>query len=103
MQQAPKNAIPPRLRTSRGFTLVELMIGLMVLAILITIGVPSFNNAVLGARLNGFAGELYGSMQLARSEAIKRNALVTLCTSSDGEECDAAADWQDGWIVLLSD
>jgi type IV fimbrial biogenesis protein FimT len=83
--------------------MVELLIGIMVLVILISFGVPSFNNAVLSGRLNGFAGELYGSMQLARSEAVKRNALVSLCTSSDGTECDADADWQDGWVVILGD
>src|SRR5262245_41817458 len=76
---------------------------MLVLGILVAFGVPSFNNAMLSARLNGAAGELYGSMQLARSEAIKRNATVTLCASSDGEECDDTADWQDGWIVHLSD
>ncbi len=81
----------------RGFTLLELMVTLVVAAILITLAVPSFLDATLGARLSAHANNLAASAQLARSEAIKRNANVTLCASTDGTSCGGG--WENGWIV----
>ena len=87
----------------RGFTIVELMVALSVLAILLALAVPSFTNATLGARLSSYANDLLASTQLARSEAIKRNAPVTLCASSNGTTCATSGGWQVGWIVRLAD
>jgi type IV fimbrial biogenesis protein FimT len=89
-----------RFSSGRGFTLVELLVALLVLVVLITFGVPSFNKAMLGARLSGFSSQLFGAMQQARSEALKRNAAVTLCASEDGTACTTGTDWEIGWIVL---
>jgi prepilin-type N-terminal cleavage/methylation domain-containing protein len=65
-----------------GFTLIELVVTVLILAILITVGVPSFSDATLGSRLGSYANELMTSAYLARSEAMKRNLPVTLCTST---------------------
>lgn len=85
---------------SGGMTLIELMITIFVLAILAMIGVPSFQNASLGSRLAAAANNLLASVQLARSEAIKRNAAVTLCASSDGATCAGSGGWEQGWIIV---
>jgi type IV fimbrial biogenesis protein FimT len=85
---------------SRGFTLVELITAVAVLAILVALAVPNFNDATLSARLNGFANSLVASAQVARSEAIKRNSTITLCASSDGATCAASGGWEQGWVVL---
>jgi len=86
----------------RGFTLIELMVTILVLGILLGVAVPSFREAALGSRLTGYANNLVASAQLARSEAIKRNAAVTLCASKNGTTCgvDAGSGWEAGWIVL---
>jgi prepilin-type N-terminal cleavage/methylation domain-containing protein len=65
----------------RGFTLVELMVAIMVLAILLGLAVPSFRDASLGSRLAGYANDMVASSQLARSEAVKRNRLVVICAT----------------------
>jgi len=88
-------------RPARGLTLIELMVAIVVLAVLIGIGVPSFRNASLGARLSAVANDLLASIQLARSEAIKRNATVKLCASTNGTSCAASTvGWEKGWIIL---
>jgi type IV fimbrial biogenesis protein FimT len=83
-----------------GFTIIELMIAVVVLAILLALAVPNFNDATLSARLNGFANSLVASAQLARGEAIKRNVTITLCTSTNGDTCAGSGGWEQGWIVL---
>ncbi len=83
----------------KGFTLVELMVTVAVLVILLMIAVPSLNDATLGKQLGSYANNLAASAYLARSEAIKRNAPITLCASSDGTNCATSGGWQQGWIV----
>lgn len=93
----------PRAIKARGFTLIELMISLSILAILLGMAVPSFNNAVLGGKLSAFSSNLVASTQLARSEAVKRNQTVRMCTSSNGTSCGSSGGWEAGWIILLAD
>lgn len=82
-----------------GFTLLEMMIALAVLAILATVGIPSFSAARASSRLTAVANEFVATVQLARSEAIKRNRVVKLCVSTDGETCAASVNWNNGWVV----
>jgi type IV fimbrial biogenesis protein FimT len=82
-----------------GVTLVEMMLAITVLAILLALAVPSFKEAGLGSQLRSASSELIASVNLARSEAIKRNAPVSLCVSSDGANCGAGG-WEQGWIVI---
>jgi type IV fimbrial biogenesis protein FimT len=83
----------------RGFTLIELMVTIAIMAILLMIAVPSFSNATLGSKLSAYANSLAASAHLARSEAIKRNAPVELCVSSNGTSCATSGGWEQGWIV----
>jgi len=92
-------AIWARSRTLPGFTLVELMVTVTIMAILLSFGVPAYQDAVLSNKLGGYANALVASSLLARGEAIKRNAQVTMCVSTNGTTC-ATGGWEQGWIVL---
>ena len=94
--------VVPRCRPASGFTLVELMVTLAVAAILLTLAIPSFTSVINGNRLTTTANELVGSLQLARTEAIRRNARVQVCRSSDGTSCAGAGRWE-RWITLVVD
>jgi type IV fimbrial biogenesis protein FimT len=85
---------------TRGFTLVELMVTIVVLVILVSVAVPSFDNIRLSSRLNSYSTDLVAGSQVARSEAIKRNAQVTLCVSTNGTSCATTGQWETGWIVI---
>jgi type IV fimbrial biogenesis protein FimT len=88
----------------RGFTLIELMVTLAVMAILLMIAVPSFQDATLSSKLSSYANSLVSSAHLARGEAIKRNSPVTLCvaTSDTSTDCGTGG-WEQGWIVRTTD
>lgn len=92
---------PARTGILRGFTLIELMVTIAIVAILLGIAVPSFNSIVLNMKLTSYANDLVASTLLARSEAIKRNAVVSLCVSSNGTSCGTGG-WEQGWIVMCN-
>ena len=84
-----------------GFTMVELMVTVAIMAVLLTIAAPSFSEIMLSTRLASFANSFIASAQLARSEAIKRNAQVRVCRSTTSTSCASSGGWQQGWVVFL--
>ncbi len=81
----------------RGFTLVELMVTVAVLAVLMAIGYPSFQSTLRSNRVATGSNELMAGFALARSEAIRNTRSSGLCPSSDGSSC--GQDWSAGWLV----
>lgn len=85
----------------RGFTLIELIVTLAVLAIVVAIAAPSFNSMIANSRTSSMTSELTAALNFARSEAIKRVKPVSVCPSSDGASCLTSADWPKGWMVFV--
>ena len=90
-----------RHKTQRGFTLTEMLVVIAIVAILTTIGVPSYRYISNSYRMTGEVNALLGDAQFARSEAIKEGQQVILCASTDGVTCANVTTWQVGWIVCI--
>ncbi len=84
-----------------GFTLIELMIVMVVVAIFVTVGVPNFQNLVSDNRLSTQANSLVSSLQLARSEALKLRTPVSVCRTTNGTDCAGPGAWETGWLVFI--
>jgi type IV fimbrial biogenesis protein FimT len=84
---------------SRGFTLIELVVVVLILAILTALAAPSFAVLTRTQRIRAAAVDLFADLTMARSEAIKRGTRVSLIP------LDAAAtkDWARGWNIVLTD
>ncbi|MFO1433639.1 MAG: GspH/FimT family pseudopilin [Candidatus Competibacteraceae bacterium] len=89
------------MRSAKGFTLIEMMITVAIAAILLTVAVPGFQAFIANNRLSTQANTFISSLQLARSEAIKRNLSVTVCQSGDGQSCNTTNGFEQGWIVFV--
>lgn len=84
-------------RHSNGFTLIELMVAISVVAILLAIGLPSFQGTIRSNRVSTSTNELLAMLSLARTEAIRNTRGASMCPSVDGTACNGA--WGEGWLV----
>jgi type IV fimbrial biogenesis protein FimT len=94
------------METNRGFTLVELMVAVALVAILSTLAAPSFTGLIDRSRATAQSQHLLSSLQFARTEAAKRGVRVSLCHSVAPEattpSCGGAgSDWGTGWLVFV--
>ncbi len=76
---------------SRGFTLVELMVVIVIVSTLLGIGVPLFETFIRDQRVRAATSDLRVGLTTARSEAVKRNRAVELLPEG--------GDWSDGWNI----
>lgn len=86
---------------SLGLTLTELMVTLSVAGILLVVGVPNFTTMIQNNRMSAKLNEVVAEINFARSEAVKRGSPVIICKrNTAGNDCDANANWANGWIVF---
>lgn len=96
-------------RAGRGFTLVELMVTLGIAALLMAIGAPQLRTFLQKQQVKADVDRLASAVRLARSEAMKRSGIVTICPLNNADDatptCAAAAttkSWANGWMIFLS-
>ena len=87
------------MKQESGFTLVELMVTVSVVAILLALAVPGFQSFLVGNNLASSSASFLSTVNYARSEAVKRSMTVTICPSADGATCTGT--WSNGWITFV--
>ena len=93
--------------TLRGFTLVELMVTVAIVAILMAVGAPQLRGFLQKQQVNADADSLSAAVHLARSEALKRSGRVSVCplanANTNPPACVATAttSWSQGWMVYI--
>jgi type IV fimbrial biogenesis protein FimT len=83
-----------------GFTLLEILATLSIVALLLAVGVPSLQHFTQRQQMKAAVGSLHNDLLLARSEAIVRNLEVVACPGAPAVGCAGASDWSRGWIVF---
>jgi len=91
-----------RSRLVRGFTLIELMVTISVLAVLAAVALPNFNDLIQRWRIMQAAELLQSTLYLARSEAMKRGGNVIVERKQSCPGANSASDWNCGWQVCHS-
>lgn len=94
-----------------GLTLIELMVGLALLGLILSLAVPNLRIFHQNADISAATNDLVGHINRARQEAVTRNQQVILCRTASIDQinpvdstCDGAADssWTTGWLVYTT-
>jgi len=92
-----------------GFTVIELMITVAIIAVLAVIAAPNLRDLILNARMTSIANNLMTDLAAARSEAVKRGSSTAICPTTKAAECSTApytncactnSAWNLGWVIF---
>ncbi len=87
----------------RGWTLLNLLVSVCIVAILLSLALPAFDTLMWNQRRVAASNDLVASLHLARSEAIKRAQLVVLCPMGAPGSClERTGEWPNGWMVFVN-
>jgi type IV fimbrial biogenesis protein FimT len=89
------------MKTSCGFTLIEMMIAMALAVLLFGVALPALSHGLEAARALDARADLLTSLTLAANKASLTGTRAVLCPSADGRRCLGSADWSEGWIVFL--
>jgi type IV fimbrial biogenesis protein FimT len=83
-----------------GFTLFELMVGLAIMGILVSLAVPSFLEYGRNTRVIAAQNDLVTAFHYARNQAIRRSSPVSVCATSNFISCANSTFWDNGWLAF---
>lgn len=86
--------------SAAGFSLIELMMVLVLAAILLSVGAPSFQNSLQRNRLQSTVSDLASALSFARAEAVIRSEPVSMCPTVDTASC-SGSNWETGWLLFV--
>jgi type IV fimbrial biogenesis protein FimT len=99
-----RDGLRMKIARAGGFTLVEMMMALVVLAVLLAVAAPGFSELIKNNRMLSQVYGLRAALNGARSEALAQRNFVTLCRSADGASCSTGSgDWNTGFIAFLDE
>ncbi len=87
---------------NRGFTLIELMITIAILAIVMMLAIPNFTSTLRNNSIANMSNNMIASLNFARSEAIKRGVPVSVCATSDANYTACGTSWNLGWMIFVN-
>jgi len=89
------------LHRMHGFSLIEMIVGLGIMVVLLSVTVPNVRSYMTDSRIRAAAQAYYSAAQLARAEAVRRNSNVriVLTNAPDASPPEASMDGL-GWVVL---
>ena len=96
-------------RPAEGFTIVELMVVIAIIAVFMVFAIPSYKSVTTQSRMAGEINDLASDIALARSAAVKQGLTVTICPSTNpsatpstsAPACSGSTSWTTGWIVFI--
>ncbi|BDT72526.1 hypothetical protein os4_20660 [Comamonadaceae bacterium OS-4] len=102
----------PNRRPNAGFTLLELIVVVAIIAVLASLAVPEFASIVAKANVSKAMNNFIADANFARGEALRQGKSVTMCRSNSpaaavpvcsGGDGVAVGGWQEGWVVFIDD
>ncbi|MER2624327.1 MAG: GspH/FimT family pseudopilin [Accumulibacter sp.] len=87
------------MKTWRGFSLVELLVGMAILGVLLAIAMPAFSNWLRNARVRTAAESVQNGLQLARAEAVRRNTTIRFQLVDTTDDSCALSTAGPNWVV----
>lgn len=101
LQPQPASRSDAATRACRGFTLIELLVVLAIVAIVVTAGVPGFQDFIREQRVRSIASDMVSDFALARSEAARFSARVFVARAGFAGCTIAGIAWNEGWCVFV--
>lgn len=83
-----------------GFTLIEVLVALAIVAIIFAIAIPAYSSAMARTRIGIAESAIFTSVNNAVNFSFIAGSRAVLCPSNDGDSCENSYDWSNGWIIF---